>query len=246
MEFVTTINPNSRYERQRDCVNSWIKLGATVSSLQLPSEIQKVYELFPDVNVLVASPRKGVWSKETPSINSLIKHYKDKEVLLVNSDIKLAYQNQKEFESYFNHQEQNVLTCGIRYGIAQNGRHTFNPYGIDVFRFFPGMLRALPETDFCLGVPGWDYWIPFYLCTALKFKLRTYFHTQIEHLEHEDRWNDTDQSTAHRIIEKECNWHRTKVTKWIQNQTGRRSWTHRFSYGLTQRILDGSRTVYKA
>lgn len=249
MQFVTSINPNGRYERQRDCVNSWLNFKAPIYAIQLANEVEAVSKLFPDVSVLTAETvPTGLWSRQTPSINSLISLFKEAEVntVLLNSDIRLDYSNPADFTDQISTNDQNVLVCGIRCDINERNLQSFNPFGIDVFVFKPGMLSLLPKTTFCLGMPGWDYWIPYCLVTQHSKQLRTIFDSRIEHVSHNDRWNERDLNKAWQQIGIHCKSVPKNITHWIQKVTGRKLWTHQSSYAHTQKILRGFNTVYEA
>jgi hypothetical protein len=249
MRFVTTINPNGRYDRQRECINSWHNMGIPVYALQLPEEIELVSQLYPDVTVIEATPvDNGTWSKQTPSLDSVVQTCKRQNCILINSDIELTFNDPEEFKQAFVNPTtiNNVLVLGIRLDILNNASAKFNPYGIDVFRLTPDMLNVLPSTAFALGMPGWDYWIPFYLATQHKYKIRTYFKYQVQHVEHDDRWNQQDQQMAWDLIRQYTGLQTKKVSAWIQQRTGRISWNRQSSYAQTTKILRGYRTVYEA
>jgi hypothetical protein len=244
MEIVTTINPNGRYERQRYCIDSWHTYDLPIYALQLPEEANIVAELFPDVTILEAKPKENVWSKNTPSFDSFTALFSRKHSLLVNSDVELNY-SKEDFEKLWVSPDTNKLVCAVRYDVTADNKKTFNPYGIDVFRFTPEMLGTIPQSNFCFGMPGWDYWVPFYLMTKAKFGIRTYFHTGVRHEEHQDRWNKTDQNTAWRELEKSCGWSHKNITLWIQQKTGRNLWKRQSLSVHTRRILNGLRTVFE-
>jgi hypothetical protein len=187
MKFLTSLSP-SRIERQKYCLNSWQKYGSIIA-VQSSDEIDLIQSLFPEVKLEVGSPSQS-FSKPTPKITDIIS-YADEPSLLINSDISI-----KEFDTNLWQYEEKVLKIGIRHDYFPNNPYNKfkQKYGIDAFLIYPEMRELLPDLDFCIGCPGWDFWLPYHLWFKHDYQIQIPKCRMLHEL-HPIGWTEQDQKS---------------------------------------------------
>ena len=187
MQFLTSLSPN-RVERQRYCLDSW-KVFGKIIAVQREDEIPSLQSLFSDVEFRTAAPSSS-FSKPTPKITEIVK-YADEPSLLINSDISIKDSN-LDLWNY----EEGILKLGIRtdYFPNSSSRKFRQKYGIDAFLIYPEMRDLLPDLDFCIGCPGWDFWLPYHLWFKHNYEIRTPDCIFLHEL-HPLGWTDQDQKS---------------------------------------------------
>ena len=194
MKFLTSLHPK-RIERQQYCIDSWLKHGDEVIAVQSPKELPIIEKLFHNVT-FVTGEVSCSFSKPTPKITEIIK-YAEEPSLLINSDISIKDENLNAW-GY----EPNVLKLGIRHDYFPNnsGKKFKQKYGIDAFLIYPEMRALLPDLDFCIGCPGWDFWLPYHLWFKHKYEIKTPTCWFLHEL-HPLGWTEEDQKSYRERIE---------------------------------------------
>lgn len=157
----TSIAPGN-IASQRLAIGSWLKLGLTVVSLNVQNEIDKLAPEFPDVTFFPAS-RSALQLTGKPyvffdDILKLLSSVGSEICGIINSDIVLSAK--VDLVDFVMQYAADKLLYFSRVDVAsmQDGCGKLYSYGFDVF-FFPKQLALeYPSSDFCLGVPWWDYW----------------------------------------------------------------------------------------
>ena len=168
MIVVTSISPSHKnFLNQKKAVNSWIKLGLTVSSFNIKEEIVELEEKFKEVKfkeVSLLETSYKTFKRPCVLISTLIeKGFEiDDKVIFVNSDIEVDY-NLKAFKKIEEKSEE---------GLVFISRHNYTDYfrnskrerwGIDCFIFKKEYKDLLPKNDILsMGQCYWDYWVPFH------------------------------------------------------------------------------------
>lgn len=163
MILATSIYPRE-LERQKSALKSWQELGFEVVSINAPDEMQKIKGYFPSVKFIKAErdARKEVGK---PCIYfddfvSFLRQSGEEISGIVNSDIFLHADS--NFTDFIKKEALGSVLFGSRLDVDDleciQGR--FYHEGFDYFFFDKAVLSAYPQSDFCVGMPWWDYWAP--------------------------------------------------------------------------------------
>lgn len=237
IKLVTSLSPK-RIERQQECLESWRKYDVEILAIQGEPEIEKIQSLFPDVNMISTGNVSRTWSKTTnPNMIELIKQTEHSDIVLINSDIKLNYPD-GVFEKVWGAGPPDRVDCAIRYNIGTKKR--FEKCGIDVFKLPQGTIERLAgiKSFFFIGLPGWDYWLPYSICAMRGMKLATHFHISVEHEDHQDRWHSDDTKKSYALMQRSCKKPVNTIRRWVKSQTRRLGWTNNNLVGMSKKRLD--------
>ena len=143
--------------KQKYAVNSWLRLGFKVVSLNIQKEINQLQEKFPGVRFIrVTRDGRNLVGKPCVYIDDMLaalKQSSDHVVGIVNSDIIIGY---------LNREAAGCFLYGSRIDINGVEDVTGRVYslGFDFFFFDDSSIDHISSTDFMLGIPWWDYWLP--------------------------------------------------------------------------------------
>jgi hypothetical protein len=161
--LVTSIAPHN-VENQQRAIESWLRLGFSVSSLNTPSEIDQLKPLFGNVEfVAVQRDAQADCGKPLVYLNDVVAFLGSRGSPvcgLINSDIHLRAT--PETVRYLLEEAKNSMVLASRTDVKTLDDATGEVYkfGFDVFLFDRSILDILPPTEFCLGQPWWDLWLP--------------------------------------------------------------------------------------
>lgn len=157
---VTSISPRPKHhEVQRDCISSWMRLGLDVITGNMASELAMVRDIYPEVRSIEVAASES-YATPTPRIRDLVGLHGGNAILLINSDIAIHGHQARIVDAIANRRP----TAFIRHNWETHpGRNAMEKWGIDAFLLFPDQIETLPELDFAVGQPMWDYWVPFHL-----------------------------------------------------------------------------------
>lgn len=212
MIFITSISPSHiNQDSQFKAVNSWLKLGVKVYSLNCDMEQDLLKDKYKDVTfVQVKRTREDLFKKSVIPINQLIdfgvrcEDNKDGLIVLINSDIILE-ENKEKFEKFKSYVNQ---------GFVYVTRHNYNEvmkscipesWGIDVFAFHKRIGNIFPRNEvFCMGVCFWDYWLPF---VAMNKGVKLFWINEkwAYHKTHKLQWNRNHWQICVNAFRKENN-----------------------------------------
>lgn len=169
-KFVTSLSVN-RLDRQHKCLSSWKRFNLPIHAVATENQVEQLQSLFPEVDDWTVTPeRPNAW--ERPYLVRITDHIQlasEAAILLINSDIEIR-DTQQQFDREWNAPSEDVLICGVRYEHKpKSHRKELNPYGIDAFRITPPMVKHFEQSEdfgYTIGVPGWDYWLPWTLHLA--------------------------------------------------------------------------------
>lgn len=150
---VTSFAPD-RLERQTVCLDSWVKLGLRVVSVNSQSEIDSMKDGYPQVSKWIATE-----FEKTPNINSLIDVAvsESSPILIVNSDIEI-YGDQDRLAKLIQDRKNAV---GVRHNYeTRPSESNQEQWGVDAFIVYPEQAPLINRADFRIGVPMWDWWLP--------------------------------------------------------------------------------------
>ena len=185
---VTSLSPN-RLERQLICLDSWRKFGLEIIAVNSPSEIESMRYSYPVSEWVPAEFAK------TPKINSLldVSTQLDTPLLLINSDIEI-YGDQSRLIDLVRARKPAI---GIRHNYdSQPGDSTLERWGLDAYLLYPEQVERLPQVDWAIGKPMWDYWLAWEL-DRLGYSPEWIGDPYFFHKSHPIAWSQAECTEAH-------------------------------------------------
>ncbi|NEO65710.1 MAG: hypothetical protein F6J98_37065, partial [Moorea sp. SIO4G2] len=161
--IVTSIAPGN-INKQQAAINSWLNLGFEVVSLNILEEIEKLQPLYQDIKFhRVFRDGREHYGKPYVYIDDLLSYlreYGSQICGIVNADIILKAE--QDFTEFIREQTQNSILLASRVDVdtAESINGEIYDVGVDVFFFEKELLEKFPSSDFCLGIPFWDFWVP--------------------------------------------------------------------------------------
>jgi hypothetical protein len=159
---ITSLNPNpKRWDRQRKCLESWVRYGLPVTVVNTQAEIDG-FTLPEGVTAIACENMTTLYDRQTQFVSSLVRVGRETGMpfMLINSDIEI-HGSTDLLDAALALPE--TLTIGIRYNHPETSsiKHaTRELSGLDVFLMTPQMAATIPEAPFGIGKPVWDYWLP--------------------------------------------------------------------------------------
>lgn len=192
MRIITSIGPN-RIERQQFCINSWLNIGCSVTSVQSQGEAELFQPLFPDVTFTETNLVGDRFKKpKLVRISALLQQARQSPALILNSDIEVR-STQEDFEKRWSTPEPNTLKLGIRWDENPTTKElTLLKWGIDAFLITPRIVDRLVDIGMTMGCPAWDYWIPIHLYEQCNYQIVTHKHPELIHEDHPKNWGRED------------------------------------------------------
>lgn len=189
---ITTIAPFD-IEKQKVAIESWIKAGLNVLSLNCLQEKEILEPLFPDVRFIEAD-RDAKLKAGKPyvyfdDIIETLRKSGSQICGIINSDILLNVTT--EFISEIKSFASDSLVYGCRVDVEKLNSNTgsFYEFGYDFFFFDKSLIQIYPKSDFYLGLPWWDYWMVA-VPLSKKIKLRKVISPVAFHLWHPTNYNN--------------------------------------------------------
>jgi FkbM family methyltransferase len=167
--ILTSIAPGN-LENQRLALQSWQVLGFKVISLNNSSEVIALQSLYPHITFHAVS-RDAELEVGKPLIyldhiweylqNACVKTETGNGIFgIINSDIHLKV----DFDdlALIEHEAKQSLVVSSRIEVENPDQTTGRIYtrGFDAFFFDADLLAKLPKSNYCLGMPWWDFWLP--------------------------------------------------------------------------------------
>lgn len=222
MHFLTSLSP-SRVERQKYCIETWTKHATKIIAVQTSSELSLIESLYPDLGIEFQTARpSSSFSKPTPKIVDILQ-YATEPSLLINSDISIK----DESLDLWNY-EEGIFKLGIRqdYFPHSTQKRFKQKYGIDAFLIYPEMVKSIPDYDFCIGCPGWDFWLPYHLWSRQDYQIQTP-ECRFYHELHPIGWTKEDQTSYRaRLASTEYKLTPTMLASFILDITNRHHLKH--------------------
>jgi hypothetical protein len=216
MLAVTSIGP-SRTERQQKCIASWIAAGLEVVAVQPPGEIEKLEPHYQGVRFVETDKVADKFNcPHMVRISALIDQCKDQTGLILNSDLVVS----NAYPSRFT-EKQGTLSIGIRWNAMPNGAKKLFKWGVDAFLITPEISALIPDIGLAMGLPAWDYFIPWYLAEKCGHKIETIKTAELIHEQHPQAWSKQSYNTGLEILASEYGLSRDAIAAYIQRATGR-------------------------
>lgn len=193
VQLVTSLAPHN-IENQRRAMDSWLRAGFSVTSLNAEAEIEQCRAAFPGITfhavVQDARAECGRPLVYLDDVFAFLKKTGSGVCGIVNSDIHLRAD--AAAVDYVVEQARGslVLTCRTDVDMLESRTGEIFKHGIDVFLFDKSLLDRMPPSRFCLGQPWWDYWFPSCVLGMQKdiaLKLVTF--PFVAHIRHASNWD---------------------------------------------------------
>ena len=191
LTIATSIAPQN-IDQQVEAIKSWLNLDLDVVSINCAEEIQTLQQSFPDVRFIQAKrDAKEVYGKPLIYFDEFLDYFSKAECEfcgIVNSDVCLR--GDEDIISFIKSQLNNSLVYGSRVDVHSPEDLAGKVYrnGFDFFFFDKSMVSCFPKSDFCIGVPWWDYWVP--LMAALQgFTIKKLISPFAYHIKHIFKWS---------------------------------------------------------
>jgi len=162
--LATSIAPTD-IRNQRNAVDTWLKSGFHVVSLNCKEELQKIICFFPEVEFIeVDRDGREMYGRPYVYLNDFMEFFQKSQYKtcgIINSDIHLIGIGE-DFKEFLDNQTENSLVFGHRIDIKSlDGLYGKLYIGHDYFFFDRTFACLYPDEGFCIGQPAWDYWMPF-------------------------------------------------------------------------------------
>lgn len=161
--IATSIAPRN-FELQRAAIDSWLALGITVISCNSASEAEVIAPHFPDIHIYVVN-RTAEQSAGRPyvffdDVCAALADSGSPVCGIINSDVQLRAN--RDFVDSIVQAAAGSFLFGSRMDLRETGSSIGERYlwGFDFFFFDRAVIGCYPRSEFCLGVPWWDYWAP--------------------------------------------------------------------------------------
>jgi hypothetical protein len=217
---ITSLSPLPHHrEVQQQCLQSWRDFGLRrVVSGNTADEIDSLRDQY-DVEFAVVQPSVA-FSRPTPRVFDLLQ-LGSGPMLLLNSDIEILGPQSRLLELVDDRQ----TAIGIRHNwdddavaasaedavdhpqptrprLPANLRRidaTLERWGYDVFLLYPEDLTTLPNLDFGIGQPMWDWWLPVHLDLA-GVSIETIAEPFLYHRKHSLHWDNSGLAIGRSIL----------------------------------------------
>jgi hypothetical protein len=193
VKLVTSVAPRN-VENQRQAMDSWLRAGFSVISVNAESEIGRVRSLFPEIDFQPvtrdASVECGRPLVYLDDVFAFLKKDGSQICGLINSDIHLRTDEATLRYVVEQARESLVMACRTDVESLNSRIGEVFKHGFDVFLFDRKILDLVPSSKFCLGQPWWDYWFPSCILgmqRQIPLKLVTF--PFIAHIRHSSDWN---------------------------------------------------------
>jgi len=159
----TSIAPG-RIHAQQEAVTSWQRLGWRVLAVNPPAEIDGLALKFPGVEFVPAIRDAGdEHGRHLVYLDDLIAFLRttDEGICgIVNADVR--FQVDTKFREFLGRHGKGGIVFGSRIDVTPADHQEGHEYdqGFDFFFFAREVADRFPPSSFCLGLPGWDYWLP--------------------------------------------------------------------------------------
>lgn len=212
-KIVTSLSPH-RIERQIRCIRSWRAYGLPIVAVQTTGEAAACREWMPNIEYIEVASKPNVFDKPyLPRVADILESV-DFDCLLINADIEIVAPY-KTFVNDWLIDRPDSLTLGLRHDYWPGKPKHLTPYGIDAFRITPDMRPHLMDEGFTIGMPGWDYWIPWRLWAA-GYNARV-AESALLHELHEMGWqDDTHGISGRQLLTDTCRMPTGVFTVFIQ------------------------------
>ncbi len=160
--LATSIGPGN-IENQRLAIESWLRLGFSVSSLNAPADVEKLRPQFTGVDFFtvpeIFQPGQGIPSVSMKDVVAFLSQHGSPVCGLISPDVHLRAS--PAAAQFLLEEAKNSMVLSHRTDIDSLDHVTGEicKSGFDVFLFDREVLSTLPAGEFRFGQPWWDFWL---------------------------------------------------------------------------------------
>lgn len=189
--IATSLAPGKDLHNQRMVINSWLKIGFKVISMNSQEEIAVLQPYFSDIEfVTVDRDGRNKFTKPYIYFDDCLAYFatSDSKICgIVNSDIYLL---KEEFYSFLKKEAVHSFVYGSRVDVetVDDLKGDFFDLGFDYFFFDKQIVSHYPQSNFLIGLPMWDFWavlIPIYFRIPVKKVITPHAY----HITHKANWD---------------------------------------------------------
>jgi len=189
--IATSLAPGKDVHNQRMAINSWLRLGFKVVSINSPEEIATLQSHFPDIE-FVKADRDGRDKFAKPYIyfDDCLAYFANSDSRIcgiVNSDIYLL---KEEFYAFLKQEAVDSFVYGYRVDveIIEELNGELFELGFDYFFFNKQMTSYYPQSNFLIGLPMWDFWAVL-IPICFKIPVKKVITPHAYHIIHKTNWD---------------------------------------------------------
>lgn len=190
MIFITSIYPTNDNIYQKRAIACLANLGYPIYSFNIKDEIEQLQHDYNGVRfITIKRSGQEIFGKPVPFINDIINFaVKQSEIFTIfNSDIQFST-DRDEIDRLEQKCKGGVIMiqrCDYKDNMSE-----VKPYsrGMDVFMISKEVVQYIPQNNFCLGIPTWDYWVPHHMAKE-NVPLFMYMEKIAFHKRHPQKWN---------------------------------------------------------
>ena len=183
----TSISPRN-IEKQVESFSTWDAVGGRLITLNHADEYDTISAGVPFEVIKTEECAKEMLGKPFIFIDSFLEYFKsapETHLMIVNSDIYLSEPDQ--MNEIINKVDAELL-FGQRIDIDAPDSTEGDLFGgFDYFLLTKEGASLYPESDFCMGAPWWDHWMPIVPMTKGK-KAILCSEPLVLHIKHESAW----------------------------------------------------------
>jgi len=215
MFVLTSLSPAAEAQkRQKDALASWKKAGFKGVSLNFSEECAEIWRNYPELADVGTARHRCFGEKGRPHVamaelieRSFVQNNGQFSFVL-NADIVLSPQFGPQL---FGPPQEITMIPRWEHPLPRDsGAPEKDPWGYDGTWLGPSLRGIFTNRTFGMGLPWWDYWIPF-RGLHLGFALRVLEKPMAFHARHPKRWTEKDQGRMARQI-----WREAGVSPWRQ------------------------------
>jgi len=196
---LTSFGPN-RISAQKEALKTWLEMGLYVVALQSDKELEDYanVQTFPQVQFIPNNDTVKDFNVPAQKISSFLQYIKKNgKALILNSDIEIHCERRRFYNYYSN---DNPTAC-IRYNYVNTwDRSEREPWGIDGFILDKHHVCSIPDIGLGMGVPFWDYWLPYHLTHIGEEIINFVGEEMFFHMHHGENWSNKDWAKAAKLF----------------------------------------------
>jgi hypothetical protein len=183
----TSISPK-RIKQQNAALQTWLDRGFKVISLNTEDEIILLKEQVLGIELITVNrDARQYFRKPLVYIVDILRYLQDNGstiVGIINSDIYLKEKNY--FAEEIKNLSKNSVVLASRKNISSlnDVEGKIYNYGFDAFFIDQKLLHFFPDSQYCLGIPWWDYWLPL-IAMKKGLTLKLLKNKKLYHIEHD-------------------------------------------------------------
>jgi len=193
---VTSLSPLPHHREVQDrCLQSWRDFGLQIVAGNTREEITALRDAYPQVTFVAVSASRS-FPRATPRVFDLIQAAADGPMLVINSDIEILGPQSRLLDLVARRQ----TAIGIRHNWETHRVDaTIERWGYDAFLLYPEDVATLPDLDFAIGQPMWDWWIPVHL-DSVGVSIEYLADPFLYHLAHAIHWDNASIAIGHGML----------------------------------------------